>query len=183
MESQQKYQEILHTKRLTLRPFKQEDWVAIHSWASNPENVRYMAWGPNSEDETKAFIPMTKPCKDFIIQLDDKVIGSCGIYPDEANDTAVLGWIIHMDYHRQGYGSEICGELIRYGFEDLKLRRLTAPCAAVNYGSYRIMERSGMRREGLHVKKFWARVDKEWVDEAVYAILAEEYFAGKGIAE
>jgi hypothetical protein len=32
-----------------------------------------------------------------------------------------------------------------------------------------------MRREALHVKGFWARVDKEWVDEAVYAILAEEY--------
>ena len=73
------------------------------------------------------------------------------------------------------YGTEICGELIRYGFEDLELRRIFVPCAAANYGSYRIMERNGMRREALHIKKFWARVDKEWIDEAVYAILAEEY--------
>ena len=70
-------------------------------------------------------------------------------------------------------------ELIRYGFEVLKLRRLAAPCAAVNYGSYRIMERNGMRREALHVKAFWARVDKEWVDKAEYAILVEEYFKNK----
>jgi len=106
----------------------------------------------------------------------DIAIGSCGIYPDEDNDTAELGWILHMDHWKKGYGTEICGELIRYGFEDLKLRRITAPCAAVNYGSYRIMERNDMRREALFKKKFWARIDKQWIDEAVYAILAEEYF-------
>jgi hypothetical protein len=37
------------------------------------------------------------------------------------------------------------------------------------------MERNGMRREALHVKAFWARIDKEWVDLVEYAILAEEY--------
>jgi hypothetical protein len=36
-----------------------------------------------------------------------------------------------------------------------------------------------MRREALHVKAFWARVDKEWVDLVEYAILAEEYGGGK----
>jgi len=137
-----------------------------------------MFWGPNTEDETKAFIAMTTPGKDFLVVLDGKAIGSCGIYPDDKDDTAMLGWILHLDYHKQGYGSELCQELIRYGFEDLKLRRISAPCAALNYGSYRIMERNGMRREALHVKKFWARVDEEWVDEAVYALLAQEWFDG-----
>jgi len=33
-----------------------------------------------------------------------------------------------------------------------------------------------MRREALRVKAFWACVDKEWIDEAEYAIRAEEYF-------
>jgi RimJ/RimL family protein N-acetyltransferase len=37
------------------------------------------------------------------------------------------------------------------------------------------MERNGMRREALHIKSIWARVDKEWVDELKYAILSEEY--------
>ena len=167
----------LNTKRLTLRPFIQSDFDAVHSWASNPANTRYMAWGPNTEEDNKAFLGMVKPGKDFAVVLTEsnKVIGSCGIYPNDGNDTAELGWILHIDYWKQGFGSELCGELIRYGFEDLKLRRLTAPCAAVNYGSYRIMERNNMRREALHIKKMWARVDKEWIDETVYAILSEEY--------
>jgi len=57
----------------------------------------------------------------------------------------------------------------------LKLHRMFAPCAAANYGSWRVMDRNGMRREALRVKAFWARVEKEWVDSFEYAILAEEY--------
>jgi len=173
----------LETKRLILRPLSPDDFDAVHIWGSNPENTRYMAWGPNNEEQTRGFLSSVREGKDFAVVLKDidTVIGSCGIYPDDNNDTAELGWILHMDHWKCGYGTELCGELIRCGFEVLQLRRITAPCAAVNYGSYRIMERNGMRREALHVKAFWARVDKEWVDEARYAILAEEYFATKKV--
>ena len=175
------YKNTLETKRLLLRPLTMEDFEAVHSWAGNPDNVRYMSWGPNSKEQTKDFLRMIKPGKDFAIVLKEtgEVLGSCGIYPDAAEDTGELGWILHKDYWKRGYGTEAGGELIRYGFADLGLRRIFAPCVAVNYGSYRVMERNGMRREALHIKSFWARVDCEWVDTAVYAILAEEYFAGE----
>ena len=170
------FKNMLETERLILRPLTTDDFEAVHSWASNPANTRYMAWGPNTEKQTKSFLVTASVGKDYavVIKKSGNVIGSCGIYPDSANDTAEIGWILHKDYWKQGYGTELGGELIRYGFEDLKLRRIFAPCAAVNYGSYRVMERNGMRREALHVKAFWARVDKEWIDGAVYAILAEE---------
>jgi RimJ/RimL family protein N-acetyltransferase len=136
-----------------------------------------MAWGPNTEEQTREYLNNTKPGYDFAVVLKETncVIGSCGVYPDSENDTGVVGWILHKDYWKHGYGTELGGELIRYGFETLKLRRITAPCAADNYGSYRVMERNGMRREALHIKAFWARVDKEWIDQAEYAILADEY--------
>jgi len=171
----------LETTRLILRLPTPNDFQAVQSWAGNPENVRYMGWGPNDEEQTRCFLASVKAGRDFVVVLkkSSKVIGSCGIYPDNDNDTAELGWILHMDYWKRGYGTEFCGELIRYGFETLKLRRLYAPCAAVNYGSYRVMERNGMRREALHVKAFWSRVDKEWFDKSVYAILAEEYEPNK----
>ena len=171
--------ETLETTRLILRSLTLSDLAAVQSWAGNPQNTRYMAWGPNTEEQTLAFLTSRKPGNDFAVILRDTkaVIGSCGIYPDEANDTAELGWILHLDHWKKGYGTELAEELIRYGFEDLRLRRITAPCAAANYGSYRVMERNGMRREAVHRKAFWARIDKEWIDELVYAILAEEYHA------
>jgi len=170
--------EILETKRLILRPLTLDDFEAAHSWGSNPENIFYMAWGPNTEADTKAFLSSTKPGIDFAVVLKQsgKVIGTCGVYPDTDNDTAELGWILHKDYWKQGFGTELGGELIQYGFESLRLRRITAPCAAVNYGSCRVMERNGMRREALHIKAFWSRIEKKWIDEARYAILAEEYY-------
>ncbi len=167
----------LETERLVLRPLTEADFSAVHRWASDPENTRYMAWGPNTEEQTRAFLRSAKPGTDFAVVLKSTgaVVGSCGVYPDAANDTGELGWILRKDCWKHGYGTELGGELIRYGFQELGLRRIVAPCAAVNYGSYRVMERNGMRREALHVKSFWARADKEWVDEAVYAILEEEY--------
>ena len=171
------YKETLETPRLKLRPLTPGDFDAVHSWACDPANTRYMSWGPNTEEQTRDFLKSVKPGKDFAVVLKDgdKVIGSCGIYPDSENDAGSLGWILRKDYWKQGYGTELGGELIRYGFKDLKLRRVFAFCAAANHGSYKVMERNGMRREALFLKKFWARVDKEWIDEAVYAILAEEY--------
>jgi RimJ/RimL family protein N-acetyltransferase len=168
----------LETERLILRPLTMDDFEAVHSWGSNPANTRYMGWGPNNEEQTRRFLASAKPGIDFAVVLKElgKVIGSGGIYPDSANDTAKLCWILHMNYWKCGYGTEFSGELIRYGFEDLKLRRIYAPCAAANYGSYRVMERNGMRLEAVHIKAFWARIDKEWIDQAIYAILAEDYF-------
>lgn len=169
---------VLETERLILRALAIDDYDPVHSWAGNPANTRYMAWGPNSEEETRIFLASVKEGRDFAVVLKEtqKVIGSCGIYPDNANDTGELGWILHKDYWKRGYGTELGGELIRYGFEELELRRIFAPCAAMNYGSYRVMERNGMRQEALHRAAFWARVDREWVDMAVYAILAKEYY-------
>jgi RimJ/RimL family protein N-acetyltransferase len=171
---------ILRTNRLTLRPLNPDDYEAVHSWAVNPENTRYMSWGPNTEEQTREYLSRAKAGEEFAVVLNEtgEVIGSCGVYPDSDNDTGALGWILHKDYWKLGYGTELGCELIRYGFEYLKLRRICAPCAAVNYGSFRVMERNGMRREALHKKAFWARVDKEWVDEAEYAILADEYHNG-----
>ena len=155
------YKETIETERLILRPLTADDADAVQTWASSPANVRYMSFGPNTEEQTRDFLTTVKTGMDFAVVLKDsgRIIGSCGIRPDSANDTGELGWILHIDYWKQGYGTELGGELIRYGFDDLKLRRIFAPCAAVNYGSYRIMERNGMRREALHIKAFWARQD------------------------
>ncbi|MCL2446494.1 MAG: GNAT family N-acetyltransferase [Oscillospiraceae bacterium] len=171
----------LQTARLLLRPVTMDDFAAVHAWASVPENVRWMRFGPNSEEQTRGWLTSAaaKPGYEFVVVLKSsgQVIGSCRIDPDEAGDTGTLGWILHRDYHGRGYGTEFAQELVRYGFEDLRLRRITSTCAAENIGSSRIMERAGMRREGLRVKGVWARIDKEWVDQAEYGVLAEEWMA------
>jgi len=120
---------MIETKSLTLRQLSPNDFEAVHSWAGSPENTRYMSWGPNTEWQTREFLVSAQEGKDFAVVLREggKVIGSCGVYPDDKNDTGLLGWILHKDFWKRGYGTELCGALIRHSFETLKLRRVQAP--------------------------------------------------------
>lgn len=41
---------------VTLRPLAFSDVDAVHAWARLPESCRYQAWGPNTYEQTQAFI-------------------------------------------------------------------------------------------------------------------------------
>jgi ribosomal-protein-alanine N-acetyltransferase len=47
---------IAQTERLLLREFQRTDWREVHEYASDPQVVRFMSWGPNTEEETRGFI-------------------------------------------------------------------------------------------------------------------------------
>ena len=167
----------VETPRLLLRALRVDDAAVVQSWASVPANVRYMEWGPNTAEETLVFLASAKPGRDFgvVLKASGELIGSCGVYPDEANDTGSLGWILHMDHWGQGYGTEVAKALLKHGFETLRLRRIVAICDADNHASYRVMEHQWMRREAVHKKARWRRGDQTWADEVVYAMLLHEW--------
>lgn len=179
----------LQTNRLILREFNENDFSSVHAYASNLDNVKYMIWGPNDEQATEGFI---KDCiawrnksprlhYDFAVTLktSGQLIGGCGIYLDDNKEQANLGWILHKDYWKQGYMTEATKALLAFGFEELKLHRICASCYALNYGSYRVMENCGMRKEAHFIKNRRGRegIDDEWLDEYIYAILNNEWFA------
>ncbi|MGN6239481.1 MAG: GNAT family N-acetyltransferase, partial [Cellulosimicrobium cellulans] len=93
---------------------------------------------------------------------------------DQAHDAeAELGWVLDPSHTRRGYATEAVRELLRYSFEDLGVRRVTANCFLHNDTSWRLMERVGMRREGVGVRDSLHR-DLGWVDGVTYALLADE---------
>ena len=91
----------LQTERLILREFVKSDWKAVHEYASDPEVVRFLEWGPNTSDETVAFLDGTLACQkekprriyEFAIVLKDtgKLIGACGLrlYVENDNQAAM----------------------------------------------------------------------------------------------
>ncbi|MDO5033580.1 MAG: GNAT family N-acetyltransferase [Eubacteriales bacterium] len=178
---QSNYSQILETPRLRLRPLSLADLDRVYSWASQEEVAKYMSWPMHRDiDDTRAFLNSTKPGQDFGVELKSQglLIGSIGIYPKEYG-VAEIGWCLHPDYHQQGYGTECAQALVKYGFEDLKLHRLFAPCVALNYPSYRVMENAGMQREGVLRQSFWSEQKQVYWDMLLYAILAPDYFASQ----
>ena len=172
---------VLRTPTLVLRPFRAEDAEAVQAYAGDIEVLRYMLWGPNDEETTRWFLSNTieknsqepRMQYDFAVCLAEtgELIGGCGIYPEE--EKAHLGWVLNKRFWKRGYGTELAAELIRFGFEDLRLDHITATCDAENVGSYRVMERNGMKRTGYIEKCRETR--NGWRDELHYAITREEW--------
>jgi len=46
----------IETQRLLLREFTLDDFTDVHAYASQPETVRYMDWGPNTPEQTHDFL-------------------------------------------------------------------------------------------------------------------------------
>jgi RimJ/RimL family protein N-acetyltransferase len=94
---------------------------------------------------------------------------------DRARDTqAELGWVLDPAYTGHGYATEAVRELLRYCFQDLGVRRVTASCFLDNDTSWLLMERVGMRRE-LHAVRESLHRSGRWLDTVGYAILDEEW--------
>jgi len=162
-----------------------DDYPVVYSWFNNPENMKYRTDEPKTEAEVNDYIngsiknAEAKSCSnyEFAAQLkgENKLIGSATLINVPTNPE--IGWMVHRDYWKNGYGTEIGKTLLRFCFQYLNLRRVIAACNARNIGSYKIMERIGMRREGHFVKAQSGNsvLNYEWCDQYLYAMLQEEW--------
>ncbi len=170
---------LIETPRLRLRRFNLDDWSAVYAYASDPVLMTYMEEGPLTKEQTQAFVQANSgdEARTFAVtlKLDNTVIGHMPFHPWFAPRTYEIGWVLQKAYHGRGYASEAALALLKYGFEELKLHRIIATCQPENVLSYRVMEKIGMRREGLFRQCLY-RNDTTWWDEAFYALLEEEWF-------
>ena len=185
---------IHETKRLILRKYTEDDFAAVHSYGSNPENLTYMLFGPNTEEDTWNYIrtaikdanetPITKYRYAVVLKETGSLIGGCDIHYRK-DDEVEIGWIVHQDHWNKGYGTEMGKELLRQCFDELNIRRAVAYCDAENIGSYRVMEKLGMRREGHHFDVRPANKNsatgRPYSDSLCYAILNSDWEMHKEI--
>ncbi|MFY9802468.1 MAG: GNAT family N-acetyltransferase [Candidatus Acidiferrales bacterium] len=176
----------IETERLLLRGIRADDENAIHEYASDPEVVRLMIWGPNTREATQAFLaralqaqtkwPRNDVCLAIELKTERRMIGSIELrVQDGKNLTADFGYVLGRKYWGHGYMTESASAILNVAFKTLNLHRVWATCHAQNHASYRVMEKLGMRREALYLKN--ALEKGEWRDTYLYAILAEEWSA------
>ncbi|MFH1675484.1 MAG: GNAT family N-acetyltransferase [bacterium] len=174
----------LETERLIIRTFRKSDVESVRESFNDPVF-----------DELTEHIkqPYTiQSAKDFIrkaTNLGRKKIGL--YYAVELKETGrVIGevhlsWIfwqqmysefgfaISPKYWNKGYGTEAAGELLRYAFEDLGMRRIVGMTMENNAPSRRLMEKLGMKLECV-AKEEWKYKDG-YPDFAHYVILKSEW--------
>ncbi len=178
----------INTERLTLRPISIADLETTHAYAGDLENTKYMMFLPNqSIEETAAWLRESEAMwrspaphhLEFAILLEGAHTGSVTLYP-LADGRVELGWILNKAYQGHGYALEAARAAIEYGKNALGARRFFAQCDSENAGSYRLMERLGMRRVScLPGRKNRSMGDMERM-ELTYEV---EYDQGTGIRD
>ena len=153
----------LDTERLIIRTFKHEDADAWIAMLSEPEVLRFLPPGPSPTIQTfELAIESRQSMEDeigyAIWAVDDRAtgefIGQCGIRPAKSMDENA-GSEIDLAYHfaraswNKGYATEAAGAVVSYGLGPLGLDSVMAVVVPENIGSWRVMEKIGMRYEGL----------------------------------
>jgi ribosomal-protein-alanine N-acetyltransferase len=168
-----------------LRPLTTDDWPAVHAWASRPEACRFQTWGPNSEDETRAFVAdavadaalQPPPRLLHAIVVDGMVLGNGAlIFHSRAQRQGEISYIVHPDHWGRGIATAAGRELLRIGFEEHGLHRIHATCDPRNAGSAAVLKKLGMRYEGRMRHTQYIR--DGWRDSELFSILEDEWLEG-----
>lgn len=176
----------IRTERLLIRRATPADVETTWPFRRLPEVSEWMTNAPRGlEDYRKHFEEPGRRSRTLIYERDGRVIGDLMIriedawtqaeVTDQGKDAqAELGWVLDPAYGGRGLATEAVAELLRLCFEDLGIRRVIALCFADNDGSWRLMERLGMRRE-THAVRDGLHRTRGWVDAYTYAMLHEEW--------
>ena len=181
--------EVQGISEILLRSFKsQENNEKLKSkylgWLNDKENTRLI--GSKMLHETmldEAYIEesfrrfSSRTCHGFFIysKKAGEYIGTAKL--DKINTesmTAEDGIMIgERRFKGKGYGYQTYDLILKYAFENLKLRKVAGGCNINNLGMQKIFERSGYTKEGRFRGVDW--VKEEWSDNHYYGIYREEY--------
>ena len=178
----------LETDRLILRPYTVEDAQAMYDhWAKDPDVTKYLTWPPHESAEATRMLLENWTANyeqpdyyQWAIEL--KEIGSPigGISVVECReivDEAVIGYCLGKNWWGKGLMPEAAKAVVSFLFEEVGCNRISATHDTNNPNSGRVMQKIGMQYEGTHRKS--GKNNQGIVDEAVYAILREDYFSVK----
>lgn len=149
--------EHIETNRLVLRIPSLEDAEAIfNSYAQDVEVLRYLTWKPHQNvHETELFLAdcIAAWAGDFrfpyVITLADGG-GVIGMVEIRVNDfKADVGYVLSRHHWGKGFATEALRSIVEWALRQRSIYRVWALCDVDNLASARVLEKVGMRREGV----------------------------------
>jgi RimJ/RimL family protein N-acetyltransferase len=151
-------QPTLRSKRLILRPFCADDAPTVQRLASD----RYIADTTNIPHpyengmaekwiETHQIGFDSGALATFAVVLRDctQLIGAVGLRIGKDRSTGVLGYWVGRPYWNRGYATEAATAILDFGFNELKLSKISAAHIPRNPSSGRVLEKVGMLFEKI----------------------------------
>lgn len=150
---------VLETERLVLRRFSSANSEFILELLNQPSFLRYI--GDKAVRNTVDAINyiQTGPVASYeqfgfglyLVELKDTAepIGMCGLLKRDSLLDVDVGFAFLPAYWSRGYAFEAAAAVMNYGREVLGLRRIVAITSLDNEASMRLLEKLGLKSEGL----------------------------------
>lgn len=183
---------LLVGRRVVLRPLVAEDFA---QWrALRRRNVDWLTkWEPTKEpsqpdvvEDAQSFAvrcsarqrerQLGAGCANGVF-LGTALIGEMNLNSIQRGpfQNAYVGYWIDKDHAGCGYTPEALVVAAQYAFESLKLHRLQVAIIPRNTASRRVVEKLGLRCEGVAVR--YLEINGVWEDHLRFAITSEEWWA------
>jgi RimJ/RimL family protein N-acetyltransferase len=169
----------IETARLKLRSYAESDIPELVRLAGAREvaATTLRIAHPYNEQHAREFLVMAQDSDKawFAIALRDsgQFCGGVGLRIEPEHSHAELGYWIGVPFWGNGYATEAAQAAVRYGFQDLQLRRIAAAVSTGNAASEKILVKLGMHHEG-HLREHHCKWGK-FIDVELYGILREEW--------
>lgn len=173
----------IETERLILRRFNLSDAPEVQRLAGDPQIADTTLNIPHPYEDGMAEEWITNHLKqieegklsNMAITLKDsgQLIGAIGLHINPKFNHAELGYWVGVPYWNKGYCTEAAKAMLKHGFEDLGLHRIFAHYFTTNPSSGKVMEKIGMKYEGL--LRQHACKDDTFFDLKHYGILKSDW--------
>lgn len=166
-----------------MRKLSMRDAGDMFEYASVPEMTDHVTWEHHRTlGDSMHFLRIIIQQYEFgnptpwgiVYKENNKLIGTIGFhYWLKDHMRAELGYALSKDYWNHGLMTEALTEVIRFGFDSMRLNRIEGRCELMNASSERVMDKCGMKLEGtLRQQMFVKGVYK---DLKLYSIIRDDW--------
>lgn len=171
---------LLKTPRLTMDRFTMDDVADTAKWLSSPEVCRNLLLPPNLpyeeyEQMIRRIVENYETQEDYFqwcVREKGRCIGRFSLAVNRRHSGGEVAYYLAEHAWGKGYMTEVLTRVIDFCFDELGLNRVEADHFAENPASGRVMEKSGMKREGYARQKY-CKADV-FHDAVLYAVLRED---------
>jgi ribosomal-protein-alanine N-acetyltransferase len=173
----------IETSRLRMRKLSMRDANDVFEYASVREVAEHVSWEfhRNISDSINFLRIITQQYEDchpspwgIVLKENSKLIGTIGFHIwSPPNFFAEVGYALSKDYWNKGIMTEALNAIMEFGFTRMNLNRIEAMCKLNNSASEKVMQKCGMKFEGILTQKLYAK--EEFHDLKLYAILKSEF--------
>jgi len=150
---------LLETERLVLRKLSADDAAFIVELLNQPSFLRYIGDKEVRNIADAVQYIQTGPLASYerfgfglyLVELKEngESIGMCGLLKRDSLPDVDVGFAFLPSFWSQGYAFESAAAVMNYGREVLGLRRIVAITSPDNNASIRLLEKIGLRFEGM----------------------------------